>query len=131
MTLIESVREEEGFSGIPYTCTEGFETIGYGTKLPLTEDEAEYILRSRLNTTIDALNREASDIIYKLDPKKKDILYEMAYQIGVYGLMKFKLMWEALSNLDYNNAADEMKDSKWHTQTPNRANRLIERMKGI
>lgn len=37
MSLIEEIKQEEGFSGTVYKCTEGFDTVGYGTKLPLTK----------------------------------------------------------------------------------------------
>ena len=48
MSLIEDIKQEEGFKGTVYKCTEGFDTIGYGTRLPLSKEESELILEYRL-----------------------------------------------------------------------------------
>lgn len=127
--LIDDIKQEEGFKGIVYKCTEGFDTIGYGTRLPLSEKEAEMILEYRLNILKDNL----SGSLYMLDIDKKawDILYNMVYQMGVKGVLNFKNMIKALEAKDYNRAGDEMLDSKWAKQTPARANRLSKAMKAI
>lgn len=127
--LIDDIKQEEGFKGIVYKCTEGFDTIGYGTRLPLSEKEAEMILEYRLNI----LKGNLSDSLYMLDIDKKawDILYNMVYQMGVKGVLNFKNMIKALEAKDYKIAGDEMLDSKWAKQTPARANRLSKAMKAI
>ena len=127
--LIDDIKQEEGFKGIVYKCTEGFDTIGYGTRLPLSEKEAEMILEYRLNILKDNL----SGSLYMLDIDKKawDILYNMVYQMGVKGVLNFKNMIKALEAKDYKRAGDEMLDSKWAKQTPARANRLSKAMKAI
>ena len=43
--------------------------------------------------------------------------------------MKFKRMWEALENRDYQKAADEMIDSRWYRQNTNRVKRLADKLK--
>lgn len=127
--LIEDIKQEEGFKGIVYKCTEGFDTIGYGTRLPLSEKEAEMILEYRLNI----LKGNLSSSLHMLDIDKKawDILYNMVYQMGVKGVLNFKNMIKALEAKDYKRAGDEMLDSKWAKQTPARANRLSKAMKAI
>ena len=52
--LLEHIKLEEGFRGEPYTDTEGYPTIGYGTKLPLTQKEADLLrlLNSSKNTPL-------------------------------------------------------------------------------
>ena len=127
--LIDDIKQEEGFKGIVYKCTEGFDTIGYGTRLPLSEKEAEMILEHRLNI----LKGNLSGSLYMLDIDKKawDILYNMVYQMGVKGVLNFKNMIKALEVKDYKRAGDEMLDSKWAKQTPARANRLSKAMKAI
>ena len=129
MKLIEDVKQEEGFRGEVYKCTEGFDTIGYGTKLPINEHEAELLLNYRLNKTIGAVKSLLYDL--QIDDRAWDILYNMGYQMGVYGLLKFKNMIKALRNKDYERASIEMLDSKWAKQTPNRANRLAQEMFSI
>lgn len=127
--LIDDIKQEEGFKGIVYKCTEGFDTIGYGTRLPLSEKEAEMILEYRLNI----LKGNLSGSLYMLDIDKKawDILYNMVYQMGVKGVLNFKNMIKALEAKDYKRAGDEMLNSKWAKQTPARANRLSKAMKAI
>ena len=127
--LIDDIKQEEGFKGIVYKCTEGFDTIGYGTRLPLSEKEAEMILEYRLNI----LKGNLSSSLHMLDIDKKawDILYNMVYQMGVKGVLNFKNMIKALEAKDYKRAGDEMLDSKWAKQTPARANRLSKAMKDI
>lgn len=126
MSLIEDLKQEEGFKGIVYKCSEGFDTIGYGTRLPITKEEATLLLEYRLNKTKSGIKSS----LYHLNIRDEawDILYNMGYQMGLEGLLKFKKMIKALENQDYYNASIEMKSSLWARQTPNRANRLIERM---
>ena len=129
MSLVDHIKQEEGFRGEPYTDTEGYLTIGYGTKLPLTEKEAELLLKYRLNKLQTEVKEKLHDL--KAPEEVWDILYHMAYQLGANGLFKFKKMISALYKLDYNKAADEGLDSLWAVQTPNRANRLMEQLRNI
>ena len=46
-------------------------------------------------------------------------------------LSKFKGMKRGVDNRDWNQAADEMVDSRWYEQVTNRANRLVDRMRNI
>lgn len=126
MSIIEDLKQEEGFSSVVYKCTEGFDTIGYGTRLPITKEEATLLLEYRLSKTISGVKSSLHHL--NIHDEAWDILYHLAYQIGLGGLLKFKRMIVALENQDYYNASIEMKSSLWAKQTPNRANRLIERM---
>ena len=126
MSLIEDIKQEEGFKGMPYTCSEGFLTCGYGTRLPITKEEATLLLEYRLSKTISGVKSSLHHL--NIHDEAWDILYHLAYQIGLGGLLKFKRMIAALENQDYYNASIEMKSSLWAKQTPNRANRLIDRM---
>lgn len=125
--LVEKIKESEGFVGNNYEDSLGIPTIGYGTKLPLTQAEAETILAIRLNDKISHLLQE-KPIVLRLPQDKQEVLFEMAYQLGVGGLLRFKMMWLALENFDYKVAAAEMRDSKWRLQTPNRAEKLAQQM---
>ena len=69
-------------------------------------------------------------IVLTLTQSRQEVLFNMAYQLGVNGLLKFKNMWSAIEARDYNKAADEMLDSRWYTQTPNRAKKLSDIMRG-
>lgn len=121
--LIEDIKENEGFNGSPYFDTLGFPTIGYGTKLPLSQDEAKLILVSRLGAKLYELRRVQS-LFATLPQDKQNIIAEMSYQMGVSGVMNFKNMWFALQKKDYATASVEMLNSKWAKQTPKRAKEL-------
>jgi lysozyme len=123
MKLIEDIKQSEGFKGEQYLDHLGKPTIGYGTLLPLTEEEAELLLRFRLDKKIKQI-QEAKPILFKLNENRQNAIYEMCYQLGVGGVLKFKKMWEAIEVHNYKQAYKEALDSRWALQTPNRANKL-------
>lgn len=128
--LIKSIKHHEGFRGEVYKDTLGFDTVGYGTKMPLSEEEAEMILESRLKAKIKELETK-EPFVNKLPINKQEILAEMSYQLGVNGVLKFRKMWNALKKFDYKAASIEMLDSRWYVQTPNRAKELSDRMREV
>ncbi len=117
---------------IPYKCSEGKLTIGYGLLIDpdvsgggLTEAQADMLLR----TTVDNLMVEIYNRIpwYKEQPEPiKIALANMAYQLGVPKLLQFKKTLDHIENGRYAMAAAECKNSKWFQQTPNRAERVAE-----
>jgi len=125
---IENIKTEEGFKGTVYKDTKGFDTLGYGTKMPITEDEAELILIHRFRIMQKELDIALKN---KVETRVLNILDEMAYQLGVPKLLTFKKMIKALENKDYLEASKEMIDSEWHKETPARCERLSERVKKI
>ncbi len=128
-TLIEKIRKSEGYVGTVYQDHLGIDTIGIGTRMPIDEDEAELLLTHRLNKKVFELIR-AKPVIITLSEERKEVLYEMAYQLGVNGLLKFKMMWLAIENYDFVTASKEGLDSRWHRQTPRRAEELMRIMRG-
>ena len=56
------------------------------------------------------------------------VLANMSFQLGRPTLNKFKNMIAAVNNNDYQEMANQMEDSRWYKQTPNRAQRLIDRV---
>jgi len=130
--LIEDIKFEEGYRQFPYRCTEDKLTIGYGFNLDdvgLSKQECDLILNYRIAKIISSVKSS----LYFLDIKDEawEILYHMAYQIGLNGLLKFKNMIKCLEKQDYVGASIEMVDSKWYGQTTNRAIRLVDKMKGL
>ena len=53
----------------------------------------------------------------------------MVFQLGMGGVSKFKKMWKALKQNNYQIASEEMLDSRWAKQTPKRAEELSNVMK--
>ena len=54
----------------------------------------------------------------------QDALCEMAYQMGVAGLLGFKNTLALIKERKYTQAAENMLKSKWATQTPKRAREI-------
>lgn len=96
-------------------------------KTGISEDEAFYLLDNDLKR----IERD----LYRVLPWLKDqpaevfnILANMAFQMGLNGLLGFTNTLTCIKYKMYPEAAKRMKMSRWAKQTPNRANRLIERM---
>lgn len=124
----EDLRRHEGLRLFPYHDTVGKLTIGIGRNLDdvgIREHEAEYLL----GTDIFDLKYALSSQLYKrhnyqLTKAPKQVqraLMNMAFQLGIAGLMQFKRMFKALRQGHYAAAATEALDSKWARQVPGRA----------
>lgn len=60
---------------------------------------------------------------------RQGVLTEMVFQLGINGVRKFSKMLDAIARNDFDGAADEMLDSAWAKQTPERAQRLADLMR--
>ena len=131
MSLIEGIKESEGFRDRVYKDTLGIDTIGYGfaiKDLVLEEDICDMILDRKLNDLIDAADKKFS-FLRGMPLDKSEVIYEMCYQLGINGVSKFKNMLKHLEAKNYEKASVEMLDSLWAKQTPNRAIKLSNQMK--
>ena len=59
----------------------------------------------------------------------KMTLVDMAFNLGLTKLNKFKKMKQGLMNNDYQTAADEMVDSLWYDQVKSRGPRMVKLMR--
>lgn len=122
----ERIHYEEGFRGKPYTeKVSGNLTVGYGTDLvasPLTGEEGLFLLHFRMERKWAELTMRRPWLV-ELPDAAKIVLIDMAYQMGVSGLLKFKRMFGALQQGDFGLAAEELLDSRYAKQTPRRAHR--------
>jgi len=130
MNIIKSIQKNEGFRASPYIDTTGNLTIGYGTKLPITKVEATLLLEHRLNQAQRELYQEI-EFYHQLPEPVRDVLIDMAYNLGINGLLKFKKMLKALKKGNWEKAADEGLDSRWHKQVGKRAERLMNVVRNI
>ena len=133
--VMQSIRDHEGFEGMPYRDTLGKETVGVGTLLPLTEDEAMLLALCRAHDGREALTG-ALHVRYGmyLSDLPEDVdaaLQEMAFQLGVPRLLGFKRMLAAVRDRRWRDAAVEALDSKWAKQTPVRAEHVAKVFRGM
>jgi len=122
--VIKSIKAHEGFSGMPYHDSLGKLTIGYGTLLPISKEEAEMIFFSRLKKIETELSSRL-DFIESMPVNIRKVLLEMAYNLGVHGLLGFHRMLDAMKRGDWNEAAKEGLNSRWHKQVKSRAENLM------
>lgn len=130
---VDQIKRDEGLRLHPYHCSEGVLTIGYGRSLEkgITEDEAELLLRNDLETaTTDALQFSTPEVWTDLNADRKAVLINMAFNLGITRLLKFKKFRSALHRHDYHEAANQMLDSRWARQVGQRALRLADSMRG-
>lgn len=131
--IIEQLKIHEGYKPKVYKCTAGVDTIGIGfaiKDLELSEDVCELILKEKLQ----ALEERFEDKFdwFKTSPiEVRNVMLNMAYQLGFRGFCKFKKTLSYLENAEWESASKEMLDSKWAKQTPNRANELSEIIKSL
>ena len=124
--LINRIKHHEGYRSRVYKCTEGYDTIGYGfaiKDLELDEDMAEEILLRKLEKLIKRV-RSKFDWLDEVPREVQGVLVEMAYQMGLSGVCKFKRALKFMEHQNWEHAAEEMLMSRWHKQTPNRAKEL-------
>lgn len=124
----EWIKREEGFSPTVYACSVGVGTIGHGITW-ITEEESAMIVSNRVKMCIEQLEDLLLEWEVSLDDFRKTIIVDMLYQLGLPKVKGFKKMWKALQDMDYDVAADEMLNSKWHIQTPVRCEQLAKRMR--
>ena len=144
---LEKLREEleidEGCKYEIYLDHLGYPTFGIGHLI--TDDDPEY--GWEVGTSIDTVRVHEtfeSDIegvlsdcakLYSdfrdLPEEAQRVIANMMFNMGLTRLSKFKNMKLSVDARDWDVAADEMRDSRWYYQVPNRAKRLVERMRNI
>ena len=129
MIEVKQIREDEGFESKPYQDHLGNWTFGIGFTF-ITEEESVAVLKLRLSAILASLNAQLHWYA-DLPIEVKNIMLNMAYQLGVSGLLGFTKTMVLLKNERWVAAADEMLDSKWARQTPERANRLSDRLRKV
>ena len=133
MSLIESIKKNEGYVKVVYKDSLGIDTIGYGfaiKDLELDEDICDEILLRKLKDLDKKVNKKFGWFIY-MPPNIKDVVMEMCYQLGVTGFSKFRKTIAFLQDKQWQEASVEMLDSLWAKQTPNRAKSLSDIVKGV
>ena len=144
---IEKLREQleidEGVVHEIYLDHLGYPTFGIGHLV--TDEDPEY--GADVGTKVDEarcieafesdLESVLSDckILYPnfddLPEEAQQIIANMMFNMGRPRLTKFKMMKDAVDNGDWNEAADQMVDSRWYAQVGKRAERLVDRMRNV
>lgn len=131
MTILEQLARDEGKRSRMYLDSEGVPTIGIGHNLrdrAISERAIQVIFEDDL-AEIAAEVRARIPVYETLSEARRGVLLNMAFTLGVGGLLGFPKMFAALEARDWERAADEMLDSKWARQVGDRAQRLARQMR--
>lgn len=141
--IIPILNFEEGYVESPYLDTLGFPTVAGGIRIgPKGASLSNYTFRvprkvgdvwKQVIVDEKVLDMNSRPAIYaalkQCNPARADVLYSMAYQMGVDGLAAFKNTLVMISNGNFSGAAEGMLNSLWAKQTPGRARRHAEVMR--
>ena len=126
----ELVKKHEGLRLKPYRCTAGKLTIGYGRNIEdrgITVDEAESLLNNDMKECYkDLMTNVFPDDWVSIPEPIKIVVLDMRFQLGSTGFKKFKGTIKAVKDHNWLEMLLQMKDSRWYTQTRNRADELLE-----
>ena len=126
--LFHDLMRDEGFRERVYRCSAGKQTIGYGWNIddqPISKLSAQMILADQIDTVTQELN-DALPWWETLPDNAKLGLANMAFNLGLTRLLKFKKMLAALKAHDFGLAALEALESKWARQVGSRALRIAD-----
>tara|TARA_R100000655_G_scaffold93729_4_gene135048 strand:- start:151 stop:603 length:453 start_codon:yes stop_codon:yes gene_type:complete len=116
--------------GIGHLVVEGDPEYGQPVGTPVDEERVRQVFNLDIASTLD----ECQVLYPDFDDLPADcqlIIANMMFNMGRPRLSKFKGMKAGVDARDWNRAADEMVDSRWHDQVPNRAKRLVKRMRAL
>ena len=133
--LIADLKRDEGYVPHAYEDSLGYWTIGYGTLIDkrgggIPEDVAAILLQRHVDENIAKVNKQLP-WLSKHPEHVQRAIHNMAYQLGVAGLLSFKNTLRLVEQKRYNEAADNALLSLWAKQTPNRAKRTTDLLRGI
>jgi lysozyme len=128
--LLEQLERHEGLRLKPYRDTVGKLTIGVGrnlTDVGLSESEARFLLRTDV-TRVKADLDTHLPWWRGLDDVRARVLADMAFNLGIAGLVGFRDTLAAVRAGRWADAAAGMRASKWAGQVKGRAERLASMM---
>ena len=149
--LMEKLIAHEGLRLQVYEDSLGIATIGIGRNLEdrgITPEELEWMDIPNMDTIYqygiseaDAMYLAQNDVqiveeellrshpcVEHLDAVRQLVLVDMAFNMGVPRLGKFKKMWAAIHENNFDEAAKEMLDSRWANQVKSRSTKLAHAM---
>ena len=149
--LLQELVKHEGLRLQVYQDTLGIDTIGIGRNLKdrgiskeeldeldiptidniyeygITEADAMVLAENDVQIVEEELLR-AHPCVEDLDAVRQLVLVDMAFNMGVPRLCKFKKMWNAVHEQKFDIASKEMLDSRWANQVKSRSVKLANAM---
>ena len=143
--LKKQLEMNEGLKLRAYLCPAGRLTVGVGRNveanpvddelgrtinavgMTITHDEAMLLLDHDVDRTVSQVRTNVPGFD-ELPESCQHVLVDMAFNMGLAGLLGFRNMLKAIRAGDFQKAAREMLNSKWAGQVGVRAKRLVRMM---
>ena len=141
--LKKELIQDEGVKYEVYLDHLGYKTFGIGHLCKATDPENDFevgqeVSKERVDecflADIEQVIEDCTilyDEFYTLPDEAQLIIANMMFNLGRPRLSKFIHMRENVIKGNWKSAEEEMRNSRWFDQVPNRAERLISRMKAV
>ena len=137
---INQLRIDEGYRLDVYYDSEHYLTVGVGHLVQpgdklnfgdlITEEQCNIFLNKDLDIAINSCIKHIKN--FDLHPEQiQNELVNLIFNMGYLTFFHFKNFISALDSDQYNNAANELKDSLWYNQVGKRGKRIVEVFKNI
>ena len=141
--LREDLERDEGCVNEIYLDHLGYETFGIGHLVKYSDEEYGWsvgtdvddrrvreVFEEDVQTVLSDCEKLYDDF-NDLPEEVQLIVANMMFNMGYTRLSKFRGMKRGVDSRNWEEAADEMVDSRWYHQVTNRANRLVVRMRSV
>ncbi len=141
--LKSDLEDDEGVVHEIYLDHRGLPTFGIGHLIlktdpeyglpegtAVSEERVHRVFLDDIDIVIDDCCKMYDDF-YELPEEVQLIIANMMFNLGRPRLSLFRGMKAAVDARDWQKAADEMVSSLWYDQVPNRAKRLVARMRNV
>jgi lysozyme len=143
-SVFEQLKIDEGVVYEIYKDHLGYPTFGVGHLVldsdpefgqdvgtPVTEERTKQCFEKDLDTSISECVALYGDDFTDWPGVVQEVLVNMMFNMGRTRLGKFNNFRKALEAQDWKQAGIEGRDSRWHKQVTNRAERLMERLEQV
>lgn len=121
---------DEGVIDHAYQDSLGYWTIGVGRLIDarkggrLSASEISYLLSNNIQECLSDIDQEPWFQSCNTDSQRR-ALVNMRFQLGPQGLRSFHNFLSLMTQKKFQEAGEELKNSKWYTQVRSRAERVI------
>jgi len=116
--------------GVGHLVTEWDEEYDKPVGTTVSDERVNELFEKDINVTLEEC-RYLYDDFDNLPEEVQKIIGNMMFNLGRPRLSRFHKMKKAVLDKDWQEAANQMQDSKWYEQVTNRAERLCERMRNV
>ena len=116
--------------GVGHLILESDEEHGAGVGTPITQTRCDELFYQDIRNVLNDCEGHLSE--WATYPEEvKLIIANMAFNLGITRLKKFKMMFSALNEGNWVEASIQGLDSRWAKQVYNRAHRLMDRLRSV